>query len=1048
MKITLAPSTNSVKSKINFCKKQQSVVSCKTITVDWALNVIRSKCSWSSKQCKLAVVPSEMSYAKYFSIDTENIRLGGGNNSVDFKVSFSPDMFCGTEVIYHVELLYNGNVLGKSEDCTIELEFCEDCNACLERSNNRIFVISSSIDKLVCSDETYRYEKMEIATLNIDISQQERSMEISDCVLHVEALNNADRINCRFAANDCLFMRYDGSYSVNIPKCESKVSIPMFIDMRNIHLPEAGLIEDNRLILRFVAKYKLCGQDIEVSEEFVYPITLDNEFVKMSVAVSEFDMNCNEKTTAIVANSYNTLLPVMLSSQDSEFIVKQFKIINTANQKNVRLNGNFGLRIRNIRFRLISQDKDRIEGTANWDREVSEEILLQAGETWSYNIKFIFSEIKNVSVRDHKGFFDWNLFVSFEYVEDRSESYVNDGFHCFRVKEQDWAPYECTLSARIFRVEPKEWYSVDFGTSAVVACCLTRDYDERIISLIDLKIKKNQLLLETYPDDETKRKDNSENTDNLISSSLFLNVAGRDTKYVQSRLERKDFKNQVIWFSPSSSMPPQSANHQLPCLKNMMGHENIPQIPLLQKGGNKLLQTKVCDIMQAAYNQLFSYYFDSNIEALVLTVPNTFTTIHLKQLKDIVLNNLSSLRDDMLVFVSESDSVLCSYVADRQAQRLTTDTKERVLVYDMGAGTLDVTYAVCEFKENGCVIDIQEKVGVNKAGNYIDFLLGEIICDLIENKENNSNFSKIISERLLNLKPSENAREENRKLLKDYLRNNIKVKLNDNVDALLPQLVLKNIPVFKFKNTTFKDILEHEFFKNYLNSCTNKVIENLFNSKDNPHNIDVVLLSGRSVSITSITDAIKTAIKTAIGEVPRFLNISENSGYTLKTVVSKGALDYMRMTYFNTDFRIVKKKVYGFYGVLVLGKNRLDWYPLIDKNSQPIDSTVESNLYEYEKRREIGLDGAETVCLCHSFCMDTKTEAQNNCFDSISILHRYQVPMNTGNFEHTNLSVDLKLTSMDKLEYMIGNTKVKDLYPCDDYNNESLRKSLWPVIYY
>ena len=136
--------------------------------------------------------------------------------------------------------------------------------------------------------------------------------------------------------------------------------------------------------------------------------------------------------------------------------------------------------------------------------------------------------------------------------------------------------------------------------------------------------------------------------------------------------------------------------------------------------------------------------------------------MHIKKIREIVMNEISTLQEDKLMFISESDAVLWSYIKKtrnnipefRKSLKETRNNIERILIFDMGAGTLDISYAECKDQcdDNNkfkCEIDIKAKIGVNKAGNYIDYLLGEIILKIMGEKgvttEQWNKFAKALS---------------------------------------------------------------------------------------------------------------------------------------------------------------------------------------------------------------------------------------------------------------------------------------------------------------
>lgn len=116
-----------------------------------------------------------------------------------------------------------------------------------------------------------------------------------------------------------------------------------------------------------------------------------------------------------------------------------------------------------------------------------------------------------------------------------------------------------------------------------------------------------------------------------------------------------------------------------------MGYINLPNIfispelfkysneqgnVMLVEDGEKTDLMKVDTIFQLIYRQLFHHYLtkvrvDKNIQKLVLSVPNTYTPIHIRMIKEIARQALPSLYPEHLCTLSESDAVACYYIANQ-----------------------------------------------------------------------------------------------------------------------------------------------------------------------------------------------------------------------------------------------------------------------------------------------------------------------------------------------------------------------------------------------
>ena len=108
----------------------------------------------------------------------------------------------------------------------------------------------------------------------------------------------------------------------------------------------------------------------------------------------------------------------------------------------------------------------------------------------------------------------------------------------------------------------------------------------------------------------------------------------------------------------------------------------------------------------------------------------------------------------------------------------------------------------------------------------------------------------------------------------------------------------------------------------------------------------------------------------------------------------------------------------------------MEWKPMI---SHKDDS--------YNKDIQVSCNKNSMIMLCHTYQQDPITAVRDNNYDSTVILHKHNVS------EQGNYKIVLNMVQDgSSLEYRVGGSVIS-LEPHDDYGNESLRKSLWPIIY-
>lgn len=146
-------------------------------------------------------------------------------------------------------------------------------------------------------------------------------------------------------------------------------------------------------------------------------------------------------------------------------------------------------------------------------------------------------------------------------------------------------------------------------------------------------------------------------------------------------------------------------------------------------------------LVRSAYAKLLSDYVQPALSSipsgkekfskLVLTHPNTYTCEQINQLKKLAESILiDKLQPDHLHLISESDAVLFYFVDSRDSKPQSLE--ENVLVFDMGAGTLDMSLATISWNEEYEIkkITIHGKLGVPLAGDY----LTEAMVRFVHNK--------------------------------------------------------------------------------------------------------------------------------------------------------------------------------------------------------------------------------------------------------------------------------------------------------------------------
>lgn len=150
------------------------------------------------------------------------------------------------------------------------------------------------------------------------------------------------------------------------------------------------------------------------------------------------------------------------------------------------------------------------------------------------------------------------------------------------------------------------------------------------------------------------------------------------------------------------------------------------------------------DLLEASYAALAQAYLlkHESVKSgrVVICHPNTFSSFHRERLRRLAWNALARpleiISPKHLHLMSESDAVAYAYCADRMRETRPSGT-ERLLVYDLGAGTLDLSVVTIEWNADAVypIFRSRHHLGVPIAGNYFDETLARIIHELLSDKD-------------------------------------------------------------------------------------------------------------------------------------------------------------------------------------------------------------------------------------------------------------------------------------------------------------------------
>lgn len=711
----------------------------------------------------------------------------------------------------------------------------------------------------------------------------------------------------------------------------------------------------------------------------------------------------------------------------------------------------------------------------------TEMMLPNRGEsTRIVNLIFSGDRIKDLYIpgREKNYNVDVKLIVSFDYcLDEQGLCDIKPNFF-----DDNKKTHKIAITLPVFQQPNPEWLAIDFGTSAIVS-----QYGN---TMLDLHKQKN--ILFNDPDFDTYEVGTPFLSSNLIFREIKSN--GMSHLAVDNDETTEDaFKALSLCLSPHSELERANIRNVIPCLKLIVGYDLLPNIEnyanfsysyknsegeILEKQSLVMSETdedgisvdiftplaRVDNIFGEVYKELFSFFISKSITGgarrinqLVLTVPNTYTPLHMQRIREIVTQSLRNINIRTIRFVSESDAVACYYqhnwlALNRQLGRennIALKRKEYVLVYDMGAGTLDVTLFAKETIGTRTYIRILGKIGIAKAGNYLDALIAQLLAKWKPELENFANPDKI----------NDADRIKAAFNLKAKIKNVIKPALSEK----FAQIPLDKDLSLKITKDTLLDknvhIINTPEFQNYLKEVTEDFLSNFFEFFSNPDEgdvkIDTVLMSGRSAKLKAIQERLDKALKKWAAPDMKIIDLSTctDAGSRFdraKTVVVEGAINYASL-FGSDDSSVVfnSPNIVAAYGVIYRGLHGETCYrellnPRHDQNIGVVKKEG-MNISTY-RSKEVTLDLSSTseLILVQTFSANTEKDWQEGN-------HEYITPMVEINATALNnrkaVRLQLLVDENNTMSMLINGMQRAGISTSKiDINSKSNRFSLWPVL--
>lgn len=487
--------------------------------------------------------------------------------------------------------------------------------------------------------------------------------------------------------------------------------------------------------------------------------------------------------------------------------------------------------------------------------------------------------------------------------------------------------YDDKLIDRSIDIEPQwvtrdGWVSLDLGTSGIVMAKLHKEPSGSVVDILELT------------DAEKDPKRCIESDSKIISSSIILNK-----------------EREVIFCPPKTDF--KRALFQIVPIKFIIGQENIPfksnlvmALESLQASSSFFINKEECAVeISGLPNKIVDFVYEdilrkrinkehvNSITKFILTYPNTYVPKQLavirKNLEDIMFPNIVPIE-----FVPESDAIVAHYLKMRlQGHGFKTAReigKEKIVIYDMGAGTLDISYVelVYDAQEQQYTATICNRVGAPLGGNYLDALFYNYLEDKLE-LQGDSEREQLLNARdfiwfLKTRCSDDNLGRKISDIIK--LNNDEKDEKGKNKNEQI-NVVLND----KSSSVSLSDLLSDSTISRYISLCTESILFYMLNQarnyKSNLRNqkewlreqVDTIVLSGRGSQFVPIRKKLE--------EIFTIEKLDDNTIIDdIKTGVAKGAIEYCQIIGSRNQYRfsIRNQNQYLRIGIIYNGVNEFD----------------------------------------------------------------------------------------------------------------------------
>lgn len=1003
--------------------------------------------------------------------DIRNFHLTTYNNPYQILINHNAILDCvdleqsSSNVSFKVSFSINGEIISKEYSVTISLAKAKpNCVVKFAPQTDIKYKHDNILAGNLYIENTCEYRYAELAAVSLNVKYP---LEFADDIVSLGQIKEITE-SAPYYENSGL--REENEEPISILKisrqsnqqlelkkitAQNRISIPIYIDLDRLINPEDEYRDE-----KFVLVVKNILNDV-TEDPIDCRVRIHRDFTRTRLFVTCNNLNIDNNSR----NSCGHFNWIHHQTGKKERFGGVMRIVNIhiGNEAtNKGLSEDSAIIVKNIKLYPLYNKQEILSNAEFIDEESIEDETYVLKNGVNSHISYI-CKLHHKNISDIPNNLSQIVFnIEFDYIEDEKGNYG--------VEDMVWSHFKAESIVELEKDPGSEWLCVDYGTSATVA--VYGDGTDKNFQLLDLNAR-NKDIIEEREDNPKFRAPRFESGEHFLSSNIMLQSN-------TPSIDADSYEKSLVYLSPSEPRF-HATGFRLPYMKALVGYKNLPNGDNYSQFMYKIHESdkesvsfeevplEVEKIFKSTYRSLFQDYITKcipkgkEVNKIVLTVPNTYTPHHIKYLRKIVKAEIPSLREDYIWFVSESDSIAYYYLKNwgqfNKERSESYDSKiEHVLVYDMGAGTLDLTYLSIEHSESGDKkVSMLSKLGLNKAGNYLDYVLAEVLVDIYP-KFPRAILSHTDDDTMQNLLGK----------LKFFIKNELKPNLFKLDSITFSAWNGQTIMGQDFENEEIDLTLvrSNKIITDFIDECTDKLFERFAKiggliPDESP--IDTLIMTGRSIQFGNIKNRLKHKIDTWNDD--KHCVSLEINGDKLKTVVSQGALYYAALYGKRTSSVVLNNKnIYAKYGVLYEDrKNRWSYQPLIDSNTKStrrsVTKTGQQNgmqIYTYDTDRfsadettnDICLDMRNTVeaylvqCYSPDPAKDYEDEERRN--DYMSVMAAFN-PESVCQ-DKRNVHIRLVIDENNEMTFTAGNMEFEASAPIkiDVETNNTFKHSMWP----